>query len=77
MSSEMTYREAVMVGQGSTFLWTEHYADRMRGARLFDATRDAAFGLALVVLVAGVAGFLTIETPTARSAATVVAHRAL
>lgn len=77
MSSEMTYREAVRVGQGSTFLWTEHYADRTPGARLFETARDAAFGLALVVLAAGVAGFLTIERPTASSAATVVAHRAL
>jgi hypothetical protein len=77
MSSEMTYREAVRMAQGSTFLWTEHYADRTASARLLETARDAAFGLALVVMAAGVAGFLTLETPVARSAATVVAHWAL
>ena len=39
--------------------------------------RDAAFGLALVVMAAGVAGFLTLERPTAHSAEAAVAHRAL
>jgi hypothetical protein len=74
MSSELTYRESVRIGQGSTFLWTEHYADHARRARVFETARDAAFGLVLVVLAAGVAGFLTIETPVAE---TVVAQRAL
>jgi hypothetical protein len=77
MSSEMTYRQAVRNGQGSTFLWTEHYADSERRVRIFETMRDAAFGLALVVMAAGVAGFLTLERPTAHSAEAAVAHRAL
>ena len=77
MSSDMTYREAVRNGQGSTLLWTEHYADRTPAARAVEILRDAAFGLGLVVLAAGVAGFLTLERPTSRAAATMVAHRAL
>ena len=77
MSSEMTYRETVRNGQGSTFLWTEHYAERERAARLLETARDAAFGLALVVLAAGVAGFLTLERPTTHTSATTVAFRAL
>ena len=77
MSSEMTYRETVRNGQGSTLLWTEHYADRERRARLFETMRDAVFGLALVVLAAGVAGFLTLERPTTHTSATTVALRTL
>ena len=77
MSSEMTYRQAVRNGQGSTFLWTEHYADHERAARVFETARDAAFGLALMVLAAGVAGFLTLERPTTHTSATAVALRAL
>jgi hypothetical protein len=71
--------EAVVNGQGSTFLWTEHYGDgRTRAVRAAEVGRDAAFGLALVVLAAGVAGFLTLDRPSARSAApAAVTHRAL
>jgi hypothetical protein len=78
MSKTPEERDAVVNGQGSTLLWTEHYGTgRTRVARVAEALRDAAFGLALVVMAAGVAGFLTIERPTARSAAAVVANRAL
>ena len=77
MSSEKTYRQAVRNGQGSTFLWTEHYADRTRGARVADVLRDAAFGVGLVVLAAGVAGFLTLERPASHTAATALALWAL
>jgi hypothetical protein len=77
MSSELTYGETVRNGQGSTFLWTEHYADHERAERLFETARDAAFGLALVVLAAGVAGFLTLERPTTHTSATTAALRAL
>ena len=77
MSSEMTYREAVRDGQGSTFLWTEHYADSERRALVLERARDAAFGLALVVLVAGVAGFLTLERPTTHTSAATIAVRTL
>ena len=77
MSSEMTYRQAVRTGQGSTFLWTEHYADHEHAARVLETARDAAFGLALMVLAAGVAGFLTLERPTTHTSATAVALRAL
>jgi hypothetical protein len=77
MSSVATYRQAVRNGQGSTFLWTEHYADRTRGARVAEALRDAAFGLALVVLAAGVAGFVTLERPASHTAAAALALRAL
>ena len=38
---------------------------------------DAAFGLALVVMAAGVAGFLTLERPHARTAAPMASSRAL
>jgi hypothetical protein len=78
MSNGTSEKDAVRNGQGSTFLWTEHYGtDRTRGARMAEVVEDAAFGLALVVMAAGVAGFLTIERPTARTAAAMVAHRAL
>jgi hypothetical protein len=77
MSSEMTYRQTVRNGQGSTFLWTEHYADRTAAARAAEILKDAAFGLGLVVLAAGVAGFLTLERPTVRAFTTTVAHRTL
>ncbi len=77
MSSAMTYRETVRNGQGSTFLWTEHYADRTPAARAVEILRDAVFGLGLVVLAAGVAGFLTLEGPTGRTAAAMIALRAL
>jgi hypothetical protein len=77
MSKTTDERDAVVNGQGSTLLWTEHYADRTRSARVAEHFRDAAFGLALVVMAAGVAGFLTLERPTARSAAPLSASRAL
>jgi hypothetical protein len=78
MSNETSERDAVRNGQGSTFLWTEHYGTgRTRGARVAEVVEDAAFGLALVVMAAGVAGFLTLERPAGHSAATAVAHRAL
>lgn len=77
MSSAMTYRETVRNGQGSTFLWTEHYADRTPTARAGEVLQDAVFGLALVVLAAGVAGFLTLERPTGHPAAATIALRAL
>ena len=76
MSNEA--HDAVVNGQGSTLLWTEHYGSGLtRGARAAETLRDAAFGLALVVMAAGVAGFLTLERPTVRSASPLVAHRAL
>jgi hypothetical protein len=71
--------DAVSNGQGSTLLWTENYGTgRTRAERTVETLRDAAFGLAVMVMSAGVAGFLTLERPTVRSAApVVVAHRAL
>jgi hypothetical protein len=73
----MTYRETVRNGQGSTFLWTEHYADRTPATRAVEILRDAVFGLVLVVLAAGVAGFLTLEGPTRHTAVATIALRAL
>jgi len=72
-------RDAVVNGQGSTLLWTEHYGTgRTSAERAAEVLRDTAFGLALVVMAAGVAGFLTLERPAGRSSAPVgVAHRAL
>ena len=71
-------RDAIVNGQGSTLLWTEHYGTgRTPGERAVEVLEDAAFGLALVVMAAGVAGFLTLERPTARTAAPVAASRAL
>ena len=71
-------RDAIVNGQGSTLLWTEHYGmGRTPGERAAEALGDAAFGLALVVMAAGVAGFLTLERPAARTAAPVAASRAL
>jgi hypothetical protein len=77
MSSDATYRERVRNGQGSTFLWTEHYADRTPAARAGETLRDAAFALGLMVLASGVAGFLTLERPASHTAATSAAVRAL
>lgn len=68
-------KEAVVNGQGSTLLWTEHYADSTPSARAAETLRDAVFGLALMVMAAGVAGFLTFERPTVRSAAPAVASQ--
>ena len=72
-------KEAIVDGQGSTLLWTEHYGGpRTSGERAVEVARDAAFGLALVLMAAGVAGFLTLERPTSRTAAPVAAaERAL
>jgi hypothetical protein len=77
MSSDATYREQVRNAQGSTFLWTEHYADRTRGARAAETLRDAAFALGLMVLASGVAGFITLDRPASHTAATSAALRAL
>ena len=67
-----------MNGQGSTLLWTEHYGTgRTPGERAVEVLADAAFGLALVVMAAGVAGFLTLERPQARTAAPSSSSRAL
>jgi hypothetical protein len=78
MSSVARDGDAIRNGQGSTLLWTEHYgAGLTRTARLAETFEDAAFGLAVFVMAAGVAGFLTLERPTARSASPIVAHRAL
>jgi len=78
MSNETSEKDAVRNGQGSTLLWTERYGTgRTRSARVAEVVEDAAFGLALVVMAAGVAGFLTLERPSSRTAAAVVAHRAL
>jgi hypothetical protein len=78
MSNGTSEKDAVRNGQGSTLLWTEHYGTgRTRGSRVAEVMEDAAFGLGLIVLAAGVAGFVTLERPTARTAAATVAHRAL
>lgn len=75
MSNEAHDGDAVRNGQGSTLLWTEHYGTGLtRGARLAETVKDAAFGLALIVMAAGVAGFLTLERPAARSSALVALH---
>jgi hypothetical protein len=71
-------RDAIVNGQGSTLLWTEHYGTgRSPAERAAEVVEDAAFGLALVVMAAGVAGFLTLERPQARTAAPIASSRAL
>ncbi|HEY7410437.1 MAG TPA: hypothetical protein VII13_06855 [Vicinamibacteria bacterium] len=47
--------------QGSTFLWTEVYGHPGRGTTVREELRDMLFAGALLVLAAGVAGFLTLE----------------
>ena len=71
-------RDAIVNGQGSTLLWTEHYGTgRTPGERAAEVLEDAAFGLALVVMAAGVAGFLTLERPHARTWTPIASSRAL
>ena len=78
MNKNLDATNAIVNGQGSTLLWTEHYGTgRTTGERAAEVLVDAAFGLALVVMAAGVAGFLTLERPTTRTAAPVSASRAL
>lgn len=44
--------------QGSTLAWTQSYGSSSRVERARERFRDAAFALALLVLVSGVAGFV-------------------
>jgi hypothetical protein len=71
-------RDVIVNGQGSTLLWTEHYGTgRTAGERAAEVLRDAAFGLALLVMAAGVAGFMTLERPHARTWTPIASSRAL
>ena len=59
----------------TTFLWTEHYGDAVHRVR----ERLAAIGfcLAILVLVAGAAGLVTLQGPHALADAVQTALRAL
>jgi hypothetical protein len=54
----------ILMDQGSTFSWTQSYGSAPLG-RTRQLFRDAAFALAVAVLIAGVAGFVGYEKPAA------------
>jgi hypothetical protein len=60
----MTDHERIVSQQGSTFLWTEGYGSPSRRTALLEEARDLAFAGALLLLAAGVASFLGIQSPT-------------
>ncbi len=60
----MTEHDRIVSQQGSTFLWTEGYGTPSRRTTLVEEARDLAFAGALLLLAAGVAGFLAIESVT-------------
>jgi hypothetical protein len=62
--------------QGTTLLWTEHYSLTHPAGR-GDALRHTAFALALTLLAAGAAVFLTLEGPVTRESAVHALLRAL
>ena len=57
--------------QGTTLAWTQAYGSASGPVRAGEGVRDTLFALALLGLVAGVAGFVSMErTPGARSTTT-------
>jgi hypothetical protein len=52
----------MVMDQGSTLAWTHGYGTASRGERARERFRDVLFGVAILVLVAGVAsvGFLAV-----------------
>lgn len=52
-------RELIRKQQGSTLWWTEGYGTRTRGASVLEEARDILFAGALLLMAAGVAGFLS------------------
>ena len=50
--------------QGTTLAWTQAYGSASAPVRAGESVRDTLFALALLALVAGVAGFVTMEGPT-------------
>ena len=52
-------RSRIREQQGSTFLWTEVYGRPARTLTLREELRDVLFASAMLVLAAGLAGFLT------------------
>jgi hypothetical protein len=57
--------------QGTTLAWTQAYGSTPGPVRAREGVRDTLFALALLGLVAGVAGFVTMETPGASPTAAV------
>lgn len=54
----------ILMDQGSTLSWTQSYGITTLG-RTRELFRDAAFALAVAVLISGVAGFVGYEKPAA------------
>jgi hypothetical protein len=54
--------------QGTTLAWTQAYGHASAPVRAGESVRDTLFALALLALVAGVAGFVTMESPAAHPA---------
>ena len=57
------------LNQGTTLAWTEAYGIASTPVRAREGVRDTLFALALLGLVAGVAGFVTMDSPAPRYAA--------
>ncbi len=53
--------------QGTTLAWTQAYGTASGPVRAGEGVRDTLFALALLALVAGVAGFVTMDSPAAHS----------
>lgn len=62
--------------QGTTLAWTQAYGTPSGPVRAGESVRDTLFALALLALVAGVAGFVTMDSPAAHSGRT-AQHSAL
>jgi hypothetical protein len=59
-----------VLDQGTTLAWTQAYGSASGSVRAGEGVRDTLFAIALLGLVAGVAGFVSMESPSARSTST-------
>jgi hypothetical protein len=66
-----------VLDQGTTLAWTQAYGTPSARVRAREKFRDAAFALALLVLITGVAGFVALDKPAARYAEAAAARPAL
>ena len=57
-----------VLDQGSTLAWTQGYGTASLRERAREWARDAAFAVAVLVFVTGVAVFITLENPAPRYA---------
>ncbi len=61
----MVDEKRMLLRVGSTFRWTEGYGAPVPHPR--ERARDVVFAVALLMLAAGAAGFVTFDPPTGRA----------